>query len=131
MAGRPTFLDLRGQKYFSTPEEMENFKKFMRIFNLMADDGVFFEGQLPSYVDDVMDIYINDGEFYEVFNGTKTDKKVEGEYDKLYVDVDATKNNLYRWDGNNFVPINEEVKYSTAEQTQTMLDKIFTNKNVS
>ena len=131
MAGKPTFIDLRGQKYFSTPEELENFKKFMHIFNLMADDGVFFEGQLPSYVDDVVDIYISNGEFYEVFNGTKTDKKVEGEYDKLYVDVDADKNNLYRWDGNNFIPINEDIKYSTAEQTQTMLDTIFTKKKVS
>ena len=131
MAGKPTFIDLRGQKYFSTPEELENFKKFMRTFNLMADDGVFFEGQLPSYVDDVVDIYINNGEFYEVFNGIKTDQKVEGEYDKLYVDVDATKNNLYRWNGNSFVQINEEIKYSTAEQTQTMLDTIFKKKNVS
>jgi len=131
LAGKPTFIDLRGQKYFSTPEELENFKKFMRTFNLMADDGVFFEGQLPSYVDDVVDIYINNGEFYEVFNGIKTDQKVEGEYDKLYVDVDATKNNLYRWNGNSFVQINEEIKYSTAEQTQTMLDTIFKKKNVS
>ena len=78
--------------------------------------------QLPSYVDDVIEGYMNDGTFYK----TKTPGAEEGdpatysdavtpESDKIYVDVDT--NVSYRWGGSVYVAIASSLTLGETENT--------------
>ena len=58
------------------------------------------ERYLPSYVDDILEGYYNEGSFYEDNNFSKT---IAGESGKVYVDL--TNNKIYRWSGSAFVEI--------------------------
>ena len=58
------------------------------------------ERYLPSYVDDILEGYYNEGSFYEDSDFSKT---ITGESGKVYVDL--TDNKIYRWSGSAFVEI--------------------------
>lgn len=58
------------------------------------------ESYLPSYVDDILEGYYNEGNFYEDSGFSKT---IAGESSKVYVDL--TNNKIYRWSGSAFVEI--------------------------
>lgn len=54
---------------------------------------------LPSYVDDVIEGFYNkeDGKFYQYFSGTEYSTEIKGESGKIYVDINSTGNNTYRY----------------------------------
>lgn len=57
--------------------------------------------QLPSYVDDVIEGYFYDGDFYSDAEHTEI---ITPESDKIYIDVISNKS--YRWTGSVYFPIN-------------------------
>ena len=57
--------------------------------------------QLPSYVDDVIEGYFYEGDFYSDAEHTEL---ITPESDKIYIDVVSNKS--YRWTGNIYFPIN-------------------------
>ena len=75
--------------------------------------------QLPSYVDDIIDIIVEtSGETTTYYlakdNGTKGDQLTTGEKGKIYVDITATIDGTYRWSGSQFVAVGNSV--STADR---------------
>lgn len=74
--------------------------------------------QLPSYVDDVVDGYLNDGKFYKEETHTT---EIPGEDSKIYVD-EAT-NKTYRWSGSTFVEISASLALGTTSSTAFAGDK--------
>ena len=58
---------------------------------------------LPSYVDDIIEY------------PTRQDFPVPGEKGKLYVDISATWNNIYRWSGTIYVCIGTSVRYNLTQ----------------
>jgi hypothetical protein len=84
-------------------------------------NGTVPASQLPSYVDDIIDIIIETtGEpavtkYYKVTDaGIKGAEITTGEKGKIYVDVNATIDGSYRWSGTQFVAIGNSV--STADR---------------
>lgn len=71
-------------------------------------------GQLPSYVDDVVNGYLNstDGKFYEEDTYTT---EIPGETGKIYVTLDTDK--TYRWSGLAFVEISESLALGETSST--------------
>lgn len=59
------------------------------------------ESQLPSYVDDVIEGYLYEGDFYEDAQHTEL---ITGETGKIYVDLETDK--TYRWSGSVYIPVN-------------------------
>lgn len=74
--------------------------------------------QLPSYVDDVIDGYLNGGKFYKEEAHTT---EIPGEDGKIYVD-EAT-NKTYRWSGSAFVEISASLALGTTSSTAFAGDK--------
>lgn len=68
--------------------------------------------QLPSYVDDVVEGYYNDGSFYEESGHTT---EITGEAGKIYVDM--TTNKTYRWSGSAYVEISASLALGTTSST--------------
>ena len=82
-------------------------------------DGLVPASQLPSYVDDVIDVIVetsgNTKNFFKVTSaGAKGDSLTTGEKGKIYVDINATIDGSYRWSGTQFVAIGSSV--STADR---------------
>lgn len=63
-------------------------------------DGKIPASQLPSYVDDVINGYLYEGDFYEDDQHTE---QIEPEDDKIYVDL--TEDKTYRWSGLEYVEV--------------------------
>lgn len=68
----------------------------------LDDTGKVPSSQLPSYVDDVVEGYYYNGQFYTDI--THTDL-ITPETGKIYVDL--TSNNVYRWGGTTYVEISQ------------------------
>lgn len=68
--------------------------------------------QLPSYVDDVIEGYLNEGNFYED-EGHET--QITGESGKIYVDISNLK--TYRWSGSAYVEITSSLTLGTTSST--------------
>lgn len=82
-------------------------------------DGLVPASQLPSYVDDIIDVIVetsgNTKNFFKVTSaGAKGDALTTGEKGKIYVDINATIDGSYRWSGTQFVAIGNSV--STADR---------------
>lgn len=70
----------------------------------LGSDGRVPSSQLPSYVDDVIEGYLNGGKFYKE---TAHTTEISGESGKIYVDL--TSNKTYRWSGTAFTVISETI----------------------
>ena len=60
--------------------------------------------QLPSYVDDVIEGYYNNGNFYSTYSNSTYSDQITGETGKIYVDL-GNGNKSYRWSGSAYVEI--------------------------
>lgn len=71
--------------------------------------------QLPSYVDDVLEGYLNeDGKFYEEEGHTT---EITAESGKIYVDLTDGKNLTYRWSGSAYVEIAKGLALGETDST--------------
>lgn len=68
--------------------------------------------QLPSYVDDVIEGYLNDGKLYAESAHTT---EITGETGKIYVDLMTGK--TYRWSGTAFTAISETIAIGETPST--------------
>lgn len=68
--------------------------------------------QLPSYVDDVVEGYFNNGKFYKESAHTT---QITGETGKIYIDLSTEK--TYRWSGSAFVVISETLALGETSST--------------
>ena len=90
----------------------------------LGSDGKVPSSQLPSYVDDVIEGYYSNGNFYS--DSAKT-KKINGEGGKIYTDL--TTNKTYRWGGTAWVEISASL--AIGETTGTAYDGAKGAKNAS
>jgi hypothetical protein len=74
------------------------------ILAVKADlvDGKVPVDQLPSYVDDVLEGYYNDGNFYKEAALSSTYEPMQG---VLYVDINSPKSEVYRWTGTQYIKV--------------------------
>ena len=77
-------------------------------------NGLVPSSQLPSYVDDILEGYLNetDGKFYKESTYTT---EIPGETGKIYVDLSTNK--TYRWSGSAFVEISESLALGETSST--------------
>lgn len=69
----------------------------------LGSDGLVPSNQLPSYVDDVIEGYLNGGKFYKESAHTT---EIPGESGKIYVDITNAESPVsYRYSGSSFVKI--------------------------
>jgi len=80
----------------------------------LGDDGKVPSSQIPTFTDDVVYGYYNteDGEFYEDEEYTTP---IEGENDKIYIDL--TSKNAYAWTEDGYVKISQPLTFD-SEPTQ-------------
>ena len=90
----------------------------------LGSDGKVPSSQLPSYVDDVIEGYYSNGNFYS--DSAKT-KKINGEGGKIYTDL--TTNKTYRWGGTAWVEISASL--AIGETAGTAYDGAKGAKNAS
>lgn len=90
----------------------------------LGSDGKVPSSQLPSYVDDVIEGYYSNGNFYS--DSEKT-KKITGEGGKIYTDL--TTNKTYRWGGTAWVEISASL--AIGETAGTAYDGAKGAKNAS
>lgn len=79
--------------------------------------GLVPSSQLPSYVDDIVEIIIDNGKYYlATASGTKGDELTVAKMEKgkIYVDINATIDGQYRFSGTGLVAVGNSV--STADQ---------------
>ena len=72
------------------------------------------ESQLPSYVDDVLEGYLNGGKFYKEEGHTT---ELEAESGKIYVDLTGGANKTYRWSGSAYVEISPSIALGETAST--------------
>lgn len=72
------------------------------------------ESQLPSYVDDVIEGYLNGGKFYEEEAHTT---EITAESGKIYVDLTGGANKTYRWSGTTYVEISPSIALGETAST--------------
>ena len=68
--------------------------------------------QLPAYVDDVVEGYLNNSKFYKESSYTT---EITGETGKIYIDLSTSK--TYRWSGSAFVVISETLALGETSST--------------
>lgn len=79
----------------------------------LGADGKVPSEQLPSYVDDVIEGYFNNGKFYK----EETHQTViNGEQGKIYTDLHTEK--IYRWSGSAFVSISNPLDIASVEEAK-------------
>ncbi len=78
----------------------------------LGNDGKVPAAQLPSFVDDTVEGYLNGGNFYE---DSAHSKKITGEAGKIYVDLSTNK--VYRWSGTVFVEVSASLALGTTSST--------------
>lgn len=84
--------------------------------NASAINGVIASANLPSFVDDVIEGYLNGGKFYK-------EKKTDGTYateitaesGKIYINLNDSK--TYRWSGSAYVVISETIALGETSST--------------
>lgn len=72
------------------------------------------ESQLPSYVDDVLEGYLNGGKFYKEEGHTTV---ITAESGKIYVDLTGGANKTYRWSGTTYVEISPSIALGETAST--------------
>lgn len=80
----------------------------------LDQDGKVPSSQLPSYVDDVLEGYLNDGQFYVESAHTT---QITAESGKIYVDLTDGKNITYRWSGTAYVEISKSLALGETSGT--------------
>lgn len=84
--------------------------------NASAITGVIAAANLPSFVDDVLEGYLNGGKFYKTKNSDGTyATEITGETGKIYVNLNDNK--TYRWSGSAFVVISETIALGETSST--------------
>ena len=84
--------------------------------NASAITGVIDASHLPSYVDDVLEGYLNNSKFYKTKGSDNTyTGEITGETGKIYVDLDSNK--TYRWSGTAYVVISETLALGETSST--------------
>lgn len=78
----------------------------------LDSNGLIPSNQLPSYVDDVIEGYLNDNKFYKDAEHTT---EITGETGKIYVDLSSNK--TYRWSGSGFAVISETIALGETSST--------------
>lgn len=78
----------------------------------LDSNGKILESQLPSYVDDVLDGYYYNNNFYEDSAHTEL---ITGESGKIYIDLATNK--TYRWGGSTYVLISETITLGETSST--------------
>lgn len=78
----------------------------------LDSNGKILESQLPSYVDDVLEGYYYNNNFYE--NSAHTEL-ITGETGKIYIDLATNK--TYRWGGSTYVLISETITLGETSST--------------
>ena len=84
----------------------------------LDENGKVPSSQLPSYVDDVIEGYLNSGKFY-IDSEHKTE--ITGETGKIYINLSNSK--TYRWSGSAFVVISETIALGETSSTAYRGDK--------
>lgn len=80
----------------------------------LDDSGLIPSAQLPSYVDDVIEGYYYDGQFYKESEHTTV---ITAETGKIYVDLTDPNNPVsYRWTGTVYVDIASPIDIATQEE---------------
>jgi hypothetical protein len=78
--------------------------------------GTIAAANLPSYVDDVLEGYLNGGKFYSTKNSSGVySGEIKAEAGKIYVDL--SNNKTYRWSGSAYVVISETIALGTTHST--------------
>lgn len=78
--------------------------------------GTIDAAHLPSYVDDVIEGYLNGGKFYTTKSSSGAySGKITAEAGKIYVDL--SNNKTYRWSGSAYVVISETIALGTTHAT--------------
>lgn len=78
--------------------------------------GVIDAAHLPSYVDDVIEGYLNGGKFYTTKSSSGAySGEIKAEAGKIYVDL--SNNKTYRWSGSTYVVISETIALGTTHST--------------
>lgn len=84
--------------------------------NASAINGVIAATNLPSFVDDVIEGYLNDGKFYKTKNSDGTyATEIAAESGKIYVNLNDNK--TYRWSGSAYVVISETIALGETSST--------------
>ena len=79
-------------------------------------DGVIPSSNLPSYVDDCIEGYLSNSNFYTTKNADNTySDKITGESGKIYVDIDTNK--VYRWSGSAYIEISKSIALGETSST--------------
>lgn len=81
----------------------------------LDDSGKVPASQLPSFVDDVIEGYYNNGKFYSTKSGTSYTGEITGESGKIYTDLNTNK--TYRWSGTVYTPIKGDLALGETETT--------------
>ena len=112
MAETTKFIDAAGLLRFKSNQDAFNLKQFVAL----DANGVAKAEQLPSYVDDVIDVHAETVEgvltFYSDNVGVKGAELTQFERGKIYIDIDTGAQ--YRWSGSQMVQIGSAV--STADR---------------
>lgn len=84
--------------------------------NASAISGVIAAANLPSFVDDVIEGYLNDGKFYKTKNSDGIyATEIAAESGKIYVNLNDNK--TYRWSGSAYVVISETIALGETSST--------------
>lgn len=78
----------------------------------LDENGLVPSSQLPGYVDDVLEGYLEDGIFY---SNPEHTEELAGEAGKIYVDLETNK--TYRWSGSAFIVISETLALGETSST--------------
>ena len=96
------FIDAAGLQRFKAKQDAANLTKFVAL----DENGVAKADQLPSYVDDVIDMHVETVNevttFYSDNAGVKDAELTTGERSKIYIDIDSGAQ--YRWSGSQTEP---------------------------
>lgn len=78
--------------------------------------GIIDAAHLPSYIDDVIEGYLNGGKFYTTKSSSGAySGEIKAEAGKIYVDL--SNNKTYRWSGSAYVIISETIALGTTHSS--------------
>ena len=80
----------------------------------LDQDGKVPSSQLPSYVDDIIEGYLNEGQFWVEEAHTTP---ITAESGKIYVDLTGNKNITYRWSGTAYVEVSKSLALGETSGT--------------
>lgn len=84
---------------------------------LLDSNNMILEKYLPSYVDDVVEAYYDDGEFYSDPTTHTSATQLPHESGKIYVDI--TTSTSYRWGGSSYISITNPIDVFTGATAST------------